>query len=191
MKRPADSQTSVLTIIAYKYPDRPHYEWTGNMLIKTDDYVLVQGQAGRRLVHHTRGQTFTYATQSLEYYPLNAPFTVNIDFDAHGASYHCNVCLPPRLDGDILSFVDLDLDYVRNPVGTWQVVDRDEFLVNQRSFAYPARLIEQAEAALADLIKRVTEGRFPFDGFLARQVTRLSQSVSCPPYEEGRKMTQD
>ncbi len=104
MKRPAEAQPSVLTIIAYKYPDRPHYEWTGNMLIKTDDYVLVHGQAGRRLVHHTRGQTFTYATQSLEFYPLNAPFTVNIDFDAHGASYHCNVCLPPRLDGDTLSF---------------------------------------------------------------------------------------
>ncbi len=83
MKRPAEAQPSVLTIIAYKYPDRPHYEWTGNMLVKTDDYVLVHGQAGRRLVHHTRGQTFTYATQSLEYYPLNAPFTVNIDFDAH------------------------------------------------------------------------------------------------------------
>ncbi len=181
MKRPAEAQPSVLTIIAYKYPDRPHYEWTGNMLIKTDDYVLVHGQVGRRLVHHTRGQTFTYATQSLEYYPLNAPFTVNIDFDADGTSYHCNVCLPPRLNGDTLSFVDLDLDYVRDSAGTWQVVDRDEFLVNQRTFAYPARLIEQAEAALTDLIKRVTEGRFPFDGFLAQQVTRLSQSVSRPP----------
>ncbi|WP_214801760.1 DUF402 domain-containing protein [Exiguobacterium sp. ERU656] len=73
---------------------------------------------------------------------------------------------------------DLDLDYVRNQAGTWQVVDRDEFLVNQRTFAYPARLIEQAEAALTDLIKNVTEGRFPFDGFLQQHLFRLAHRVN-------------
>lgn len=80
-------------------------------------------------------------------------------------TYYCNICLPPVLQGNTLSFIDLDLDLVHREE-VWTVVDEDEFLENQQLYDYPTDVIERARASLLNLQERIAQQQFPFDGFL-------------------------
>lgn len=145
------------------------------MLAETDRYVLVYGQPGRSLVHHTRRQTFICETPSLEYYDLQDGYTVNLDLEPDGERYYCNICLPADRTATGLRFVDLDLDLIRNKACEWTVVDEDEFLENQRVYQYPADVIERAEQMLHRLQDKIQRQVFPFDGFLTGWLDRLRQ----------------
>ncbi|WP_410503114.1 DUF402 domain-containing protein [Exiguobacterium acetylicum] len=69
-------------------------------------------------------------------------------------TYYCNICLPSVLQGETLSFINLDLVH-RN--GEWQVVDEDEFLENQQLYHYPVELIERVCASMLSLTRRIGE----------------------------------
>lgn len=155
-----------LTIEARKFDGRPHYSWDGDVLVQTEAYLLVANTPGRTLLHHRREAVYTYDNYSLEFYPLDADFTVGLDLERTGeVTYYCNICLPPVLQGNTLSFIDLDLDLVHRD-GVWTVVDEDEFLENQQLYDYPTDVIKRARASLLNLQQRIAQQQFPFDGFL-------------------------
>jgi len=157
---------SKLTIQAKKYDGRPHCSWEGTVLEQTETYLLVANTPGRTLHHHRREAIYTYDNYSLEFYPLDGDFTVGLDMELTGeTTYYCNICLPPILQGDVLSFIDLDLDLVYRD-GAWTVVDEDEFLENQKLYHYPIELVERTRASLLNLQQRIAQQQFPFDGFL-------------------------
>lgn len=165
----------VLLIQAVKYDGSLHCDWETTLLAETDRYVLVYGQLGRSLVHHTRRQTFICETPSLEYYDLQDGYTVNLDLEPDGERYYCNICLPAERTAIGLRFVDLDLDLIRNKACEWTVVDEDEFLENQRVYQYPEDIIEGAERILHRLQDKIQRQAFPFDGFLTCWLDRLPQ----------------
>ena len=164
-----------LLIQAVKYDGSLHCDWETTLLEETDQYVLVYGQSGRSLVHHTRRQTFVCETPSLEYYDLQDGYTVNLDLEPDGERYYCNICLPTERTAFGLRFVDLGLDFIRNKACEWTVVDEDEFLENQRVYQYPEDIIEGAEQMLHRLQDKIQRQAFPFDGFLTCWLDRLPQ----------------
>lgn len=152
-----------VTITALKYPDIPHYEWKGELLEKTEDYVLVHCKPGRRLKHYTKEATFTVNNTSLEYFSLKEWFTVAMEIQQGKVlSYYCNVAKPSVLNEDNISFVDLDLDLVKQNNKKWQVIDQEEFEVNSSTYNYPFELKEAAIQALEELMKKVENKEFPF-----------------------------
>jgi len=45
-----------ITVSAFKYGGTLHYSWDTQLIEKTETYVLVKGEAGRRLFHHTKNK---------------------------------------------------------------------------------------------------------------------------------------
>ncbi len=167
-----------LTIEVRKLNGRPHYSWNGYVLEQTKDYLLVANTPGRMLFHHRREAVYTYDNFSLEFYPLDADFTVGLDLERTGeVTYYCNICLPPVLQEETLSFIDLDLDLVHRK-GVWTVVDEDEFLENQQLYDYPLDVIERARTSLKTLQRRIAQQQFPFDGFLDSFIPTVLQMKS-------------
>ncbi|MEI7028167.1 DUF402 domain-containing protein [Paenibacillus sp. y28] len=158
----------LITIQALKYGRRPHYEWSTTLLEKTDTYIVVLGERGRKLRHHTKGKTFTVEHQTIELFPFDAWFTVSADvMDGKPCRYYCNINEPATMKDNKVAFIDLDLDLVyRN--GQWQVVDEDEFAANSVIFSYPEELIRRARVELERLQDRVRDRGFPFDGTMER-----------------------
>ena len=117
-----------VTIMAYKYGGRLHYEWPTVLIERTSSYTLVYGTPGRPLTHYTKGRIFISQTPSIEFFPSHRWFTVSVDIHSGGRfEYYCNACLPPVAANHTISFIDLDLDVVRSPEGVWSVVDQDDF----------------------------------------------------------------
>lgn len=162
-----------IRIQALKYGDRRHYEWETTLLEATDAHLFVLGHHGRKLRHYTKGKTFTVENWTIEFFPFDRWFTVSADVaDGKIVQYYCNISQPPRLDGDCVSFVDLDLDLVyRN--GRWSVVDEDEFAENAVKFGYPPELIERARRELEGLQQRIERKQFPFDGAIERFIRHI------------------
>ncbi|UKS30710.1 DUF402 domain-containing protein [Paenibacillus sp. HWE-109] len=163
-----------ITIKALKYGNHKHYEWTSTVLERTDTYIIVLSEYGRKLHHHTKQKVFTVNNWSIEFFSFDSWFTVSADImDGLIHQFYCNINEPAKSSPHEVTFVDLDLDYVRRQ-GEWLVVDEDEFLVNAVKFAYPDSLIQQARNELEHLRQRIQDNKFPFDGTIER-------FISCIP----------
>ncbi|MEK4249164.1 DUF402 domain-containing protein [Paenibacillus sp. FSL W7-1287] len=159
------SMGTPVTIRAYKYGERLHYEWPAEVIKQTDDYVMVLCRAGRTFTHHTKGKTFTMPYPSIELFFLKEWYTVAITFQsADRLMYYCNIAQPSVLDDQVLSFVDLDLDYIKEPDESWKVVDEEEFIAHQQQFGYSPQLVARAEQALEELKQLIEGEQFPFNG---------------------------
>ena len=154
---------NMLKIKALKFPDIPHYEWEGEILETTPEYILVLCKSGRKLVHHSKNNVYTINNTSIEYFPFNKWFTAALEVEEGVVvSAYCNVAMPSVLNQNELSFVDLDLDFIKRKNHDWEVVDEDEFEVNSIKYLYPEELKQEAIMALERLKAEVDEGNFPF-----------------------------
>lgn len=168
-----------LHLHALKYGNIPHYDWEMTLLGEREGCLIAEGAAGRKLKHHTKGQTFTIPHASLEVYALNEGYTVSFDItDGRMISIYCNVSRPCVRDGEHVSFVDLDLDLLWNEAEGWHVVDEDEFESNRVRLGYPDELSAYARQSLAALRERVDLKRFPFDGSLNEDINRIASQTA-------------
>lgn len=153
-----------IKIQALKYPDIPHYEWEGQLLKQTSEYIIVLCKRGRKLKHYTKNQTFTIDNTSLEFFSLKEGFTAAMEIEGEQiTSYYCNVALPSEFENNQICFIDLDLDLIKKRQGDWQVVDEDEFEENSVKYQYPAELKERARFELEELKRKALEKEFPFN----------------------------
>ncbi|MFD2831386.1 DUF402 domain-containing protein [Corticicoccus populi] len=165
-----------IDVLVYKYNGQKHYQWETTLLEHHNDYVLVKGDVGRELIHHTKGKTFICGTKSLEFFSTKEGFTVNIDIhDSGEMEYYCNISLPAEcnMEQNIISFVDLDLDLIRDKTGRWKLVDKEEFIENAERMNYSKDTVEFAENSLKELRRKITEEYFPFDDFFEKYADRM------------------
>ncbi|MFC5403119.1 DUF402 domain-containing protein [Cohnella soli] len=157
-------------IQSLKYGNHRHYEWDTTLLERSDDYIFVLGHRGRKLKHYTKGQVFTVDHWTIEFFPFNDWFTVSADIvDGKIAQYYCNICEPSRMAGNVVSFIDLDIDLIYKN-GTWEVVDEDEFEIHAVKFAYPSELMVRVRHELMSLQNRIEQNLFPFDGAIEKLI---------------------
>ncbi len=89
-----------------------------------------------------------------------------------GFELYIDVIAPPRWEPDRVTMVDLDLDVVRDWQGRARVVDEDEFLVHQKTLAYPQAFIDGATRVTRELVSKVAAREEPFGGAVGRWLDR-------------------
>ncbi len=167
------------TVQVEKYDGSLHYEWTSRLIDEDDERILLYAGPGRTLQHHTRQACYTYESHSLECFMRRDGFTVQLDLEKDGSIRHyCNIGLVPRLNEDVITFIDLDLDLVADRGGEWRLVDEDEFAVNRVRFGYPDDVVAHVWNTIADVKRRIDSGAFPFDGSLERRLLTLAKEQS-------------
>jgi protein associated with RNAse G/E len=155
----------IINIRALKYTNIIHYEWQGELIKETTDYIMVLCKPGRKLKHHTKCKTFTINNTSLEFFSLKEGFTVAMEIDNEKiTSYYCNIAKPSVFSNNSLSFVDLDLDLVKQHNEDWRVLDIEEFENNSTKYNYPLEIKEGAIQGLEVLKNMAKRKVFPFDG---------------------------
>ncbi len=155
-------------IMALKYGNKPHYRWESRILEQNKEYVVVGSRPGRTLKHFSREEEFQFNKWAVEFFFFNHWFTTAVVMeDISGPEidqYYCNIAQPARYENDRISFVDLDLDLIKKKNSSWQVVDKDDFQINQKRYDYPPELVQKTWQALNNLQERIASGEFPFNG---------------------------
>ena len=142
--------------------------WSGELLAWAGPHLVLRAVWTQPVYRGLGVVTFEPGDIFIEHYYLDrwyAIWRVEHSPERGGAlkCWYCNVATPPDLQGDTLSFRDLALDLVVLPDGTPHVLDRDEFEALRATTLDPASAA-QAEAAVEQLLARVTRREPPFDG---------------------------
>jgi len=141
-----------------KYDGTEHRTWAAS-IVKHSDPLLVLDAVFDEEIDHALIGTIASGTISTEYYWLDRWYNVFRFSDR----FYCNVSMPPNFDGQVLSYIDLDIDVLVRPDFSYQVLDLEDFEANARAYNYPSDVRDNAHTALADLIRLIETRSFPFD----------------------------
>jgi protein associated with RNAse G/E len=122
---------------------------------------LIRARAGR-IVWETRERSGTVVRSS-----ARAGHWWFVTFGAFGAADRdeiaIDICMPVRLEGAVLTFVDLDLDILGHLSGPLPLSDCDDFEERVVSMGYPAWLQLGAWRGVDDVRRHVANRWWPFD----------------------------
>ncbi|HLE63848.1 MAG TPA: DUF402 domain-containing protein [Pyrinomonadaceae bacterium] len=118
-----------------------------------------------RTVGHELLGTIPQGTLSVEYYWLDRWYNVFRFLGPGGVlrNFYCNINKPPSFDGQILSYIDLDIDILVEPGFSFSVLDLDEFEHNVLRYDYPLEIQINARSAVNELIGLIGARAFPFN----------------------------
>jgi len=155
---------SPLIVRACKFDGSLHRSWRAE-LVRQDSSLLVLDAMFEAEVNHQLMGTIARGTVSLEYYWLDRWYNIFrfINPDGELRNYYCNVNMPPTLDGEVLSYIDLDIDVLVEPDFSYKVLDQDEFEENAERYNYPEHVRRNARQAVTELIELIEDRKFPFN----------------------------
>ena len=153
-----------IRVEACKFDGSVHRAWDVVLETETEDLWILRGVFEKEISHPLLG-VIRPKTVSVEFYWKNLCYNVFRFHQPEGElrNFYCNVNLPPVLNGNVLRYVDLDIDVLVEPDLSYQVVDLDEFAENAAKHAYPPAIISKAYDSLDELIALINNRSFPFD----------------------------
>lgn len=76
--------------------------------------------------------------------------------------WYVDIGTPAQRRGDLITFIDLDLDVERLGGAEVALLDEDEFALNQAAMEYPTAIIQKARQVAADMVAWIASGTEPF-----------------------------
>ena len=133
------------------------------MLSQEGSLIVLDAKFSDVVIHDLLG-TIASGTHSLEYYWLDRWYNIFRFAQPDGKlrNYYCNVNVPATLEGDVLSFVDLDIDILVQPDFSYQILDVDEFEKNSALYDYSLEVEQNAHLAVSELVEMIETRAFPF-----------------------------
>jgi hypothetical protein len=149
---------------ACKYDGAVHRRWPARILCQHGPLLVLDAEFDREIQHDLLG-TIKSGTSSTEYYWLDRWYNIFRFAEPTGEfrSYYCNINMPPTFDGQVLSYIDLDVDILVEANLAYRVVDREDFELNAAHFGYSSDVRLNAEKALNELIALIEARAFPFN----------------------------
>jgi uncharacterized protein len=125
--------------------------------------LVLDGEFDQDIEHDLLGRIAS-GTMSREYYWMDRWYNVFRFSDPNEQlkSFYCNINVPPNFDGEVLSYVDLDIDVLVQPDFSYQVLDLEDFERHAQLYQYPEDVKVNTRRALDDLIDLIEARAFPF-----------------------------
>jgi uncharacterized protein len=125
--------------------------------------LVLDGEFDQDIEHDLLGRIAS-GTLSREYYWMDRWYNVFRFSDPNEQlkSFYCNINVPPNFDGEVLSYVDLDIDVLVQPDFSYQVLDLEDFERHAQLYQYPEDVKVNTRRALDDLIDLIEARAFPF-----------------------------
>lgn len=151
-------------VCSTKFDGSPHWQFDSWLLLEQGPLVVTLNFAGQEL--QTWRGPWKNPFHTRNHFWVDRWYNVMRLERSRGGGldgWYCNVATPVQYDGQSVRYVDLDLDVRVAADGTARVVDEDEFLENSERMCYPPAVIDQARAAVAELLALAEARSFPFE----------------------------
>jgi uncharacterized protein len=153
-----------ITVVSRKYDLSIQRRWECQRIERGKHVLVLRGEFEETVKHPHLG-TIEIGTISTEYFWMDRWYSVFRFQRPSGElrNFYCNVNVPPKFDGAVLDYIDLDIDLIVWPNGRVVTLDEDEFALNAARYCYPTHVRTSALHAL-DQLKQLVENReFPFE----------------------------
>lgn len=155
---------TTIEVRSLTFDGRVRKSWEAEILARDGNLFVLRGIFADSLKHPFLG-VIEAGTISYEYYWLDRWYNV-FRFhhpDGRFRNYYCNINMPPRFNGTVLDYVDLDIDIIADDVGNYNVLDCDEYVLRAEQYAYPDEVRVKVEKTIAQLKEVIVKSEFPFD----------------------------
>ncbi|HKR00019.1 MAG TPA: DUF402 domain-containing protein [Pyrinomonadaceae bacterium] len=161
-----ETEPQAVTVRTYKYDGREHRRWRAR-LVRREESLIVLDAIFEEEIRHALLGTVSKGTLSLEYYWLDRWYNIFRFVEPTGElrNFYCNINVPPVLQKNVLSYIDLDVDVLVAPDFTYTILDEDEYAANAARFNYPVEVRHRSQLALEELIALIEKRAFPFSDF--------------------------
>jgi hypothetical protein len=131
------------------------WRYTGEILYQDQEKVVLQALFNRQDTPF-HGITLKNGDRFVETFYLDRWYNIFEIYDRDDdqlKGWYCNIGHPAKMDGQLLSYIDLAIDLLVYPDGRQLVLDEDEFA----DLSLPAEVSRQALKALGELRERFTK----------------------------------
>ncbi|HYH86052.1 MAG TPA: DUF402 domain-containing protein [Pyrinomonadaceae bacterium] len=152
-----------ITVHSCKFDGRIGRKWHALLTRREGSLIVLDGVFADEVQHPILG-TIAQGTLSTEYFWTDRWYGIFRFCESSGQlrNYYCNISTPARLEKDILSYVDLDIDLLVNPDFSFLILDEEEFEEHARLYNYPARFRTRTQEAVREVINLIQNREFPF-----------------------------
>ncbi|MDQ4121832.1 MAG: DUF402 domain-containing protein [Acidobacteriota bacterium] len=153
-----------IRVEALKYDRSTHRSWDCSLVSETEELWELVGIFINEIRHPLLG-VIRPNTVSHEFYWKNRWYNIFRFHEPEGKlrNFYCNVNMPPVLNGNVLTYVDLDIDILVATDLSFEIVDLDEFEENAEKHNYPAEVVKKAHSSVAELVEMIHGRKFPFN----------------------------
>jgi hypothetical protein len=164
-----------VTVYKRKYDGRVTRHLKGDLVDTTGDgwLVVFHDMVGHGNIwggeYPSHGPWFVVAMLSEE-----MPLVVSFRFDAKRELYetYADAALPATRQGEEISFIDLEIDLVGHPDGTYFIKDVEDFEQHRVEYGYPDEVVAAAWQGIDFAETAWVARKFPFDGTAERLLER-------------------
>lgn len=149
-----------LVIRAMKHDGTIHRTWLSTWVFDSDPSIALIPP--KSLVQESNGKTWDQEFPVVVYFHPTFWFNVFVLFRPDGTAYYCNMASPPRVERDVISFIDYDLDVFVHPDRHYDVLDQEEFVLHSKTLQYTTDIVKQAENGLQVLTTWIDQQKGPF-----------------------------
>jgi uncharacterized protein len=152
-----------ITVRVLKYDGTEHRKWNARIARREESLIILDAEFEIDVSHDLLG-SIPGGTRTVEYYWLDRWYNVFQFLADDGTTriYYCNINMPPQLNDDALTYIDLDIDVLVQPDLSFQVLDLEEFEANALRYGYSEEVKRETQAAINELAFMIELRQFPF-----------------------------
>lgn len=166
-----------LTIHCYKHNGKIHRLWDEATVLEISKDMLVCANNKTKVTENDGRSHKTNEPAILFFYP-DKWYNVIGQLKKHGLFFYCNIATPYLFDGEIIKYIDYDLDLRVFPDGGFRVLDRNEYNYHKKIMNYPDEIDQILKSELDDLIQMKRDETGPFTKGLVDEYYKQYQKMS-------------
>ncbi|MFC0215589.1 DUF402 domain-containing protein [Paenibacillus chartarius] len=157
-------------IKSFKHDGHLHRKWLQNWLVpehlllpehkKESIMVFINSQTK---IQEADGKEWVSRIPGISFFIPGVWHNVVALLEENGVRYYCNVASPPYVTGNVLTYIDYDLDVILLPNGDVQVVDEEEYERHRIHYHYSEAVHLKVQRGLEAVLQRIGEGAAPFN----------------------------
>ena len=145
-----------LTIHCYKHNGKiDRISGEAIVLDETDEYLVCANNKVKLIEND--GRSHRTKEIAILFFYKKEWYNILAQLKKYGLFYYCNIASPYIIDGNIIKYIDYDLDLRIFPSGEYKVLDKMEYKYHKKLMEYSDELDVVINGAMDDLIKKYIE----------------------------------
>jgi uncharacterized protein len=166
----AEQSESTTLIKSFKHDGHLHRVWLENWRVPPEG-LKPEHQANaiqvfvncQTRIRESDGREWTSRIPGVSFFLPGKWYNIVALLEEEGIRYYCNVASPFYQSGNVLTYIDYDLDVIMNQRGDIHILDEDEYNKHRKLYHYSQAVEEKVKLGLGELLELVKQRQDPFD----------------------------
>ncbi len=165
-----------LQIHCYKHNGQLHQLCDEAIVLYNDNEKIIVANNKAKLTE-ADGRSYRAKEPAILFFYKKHWFNIIGQLKEYGLFYYCNIATPYLIDGNIIKYIDYDLDLRVFPDGGFKILDYNEYNYHKRIMNYPKEIQLIIKNELSNLINMKRNDEGPFEKGLVEKYYQIYKNI--------------